>query len=74
VTEEVPPLTIWPVDRPRQWLFQVNRRQGKTELESLQTAVQRRRPFGSEIWQAMTAQRLGLESTFHPRGRPKKLK
>jgi RNA polymerase-binding protein DksA len=71
VTEEVPPLTIWPVDRPRQWLFQVNRRQGETELESLQTAVQRGRSFGSEIWQAMTAQRLGLESTFHSRGRPK---
>ena len=72
VTEDVPPLTNWPVDRPRQWLFQVNRQPAQTELESLQTAVQRGRPFGSEVWQAMAAQKLGLESTFHPRGRPKK--
>ena len=74
VTEDVPPLKAWPVERPRQWLFQVNRAQGKAELESLQTAVQRGRPFGSEIWQAMTAKKLGLESTFHARGRPKKCK
>ena len=25
VTDDVPPLTAWPVERPRQWLFQVNR-------------------------------------------------
>ena len=72
VTEDVPPLTPWPVERPRQWLFQVNRPPADSELKSLQTAVQRGRPFGSEIWQAMTARKLGLESTFHPRGRPKK--
>ncbi len=44
------------------------------ELELLQTAVKRGRPFGSEAWQAMTARKLGLESTFQPRGRPKKRK
>ena len=74
VTDDVPPLTAWPVDRPRQWLLQVNRPQGKAELEALQTAVQRGRPFGSALWQATTAQELGLESTFQPRGRPRKHK
>ncbi len=74
VTEDVPPLADGPVKRPRQWLFQVNRREGKSALESLQTAVQRDRPFGSEVWQAMTAHKLGLESTFRARGRPKKRK
>jgi putative transposase len=34
--------------------------------------VQRGRPFGSEKWQKATAKRLGLESTFRPRGRPRK--
>jgi putative transposase len=74
VTEDVPPLTDWPVERPRQWLLQVNRPQSKMELETVQTSVQRGRPFGSTIWQAMTAEKLGLESTFQPRGRPKKQK
>ena len=73
-TEDVPPLTNWPIDRPRQWLLQVNRPQPKTAEDALQTAVQRGRPFGSPTWQAMTAEKLGLESTFQPRGRPKKQK
>ena len=55
VTEDVPPLTKWPVERPRQWLLQVNRPQPKAELEAVQTSVQRDRPFGSAIWQAMTS-------------------
>jgi hypothetical protein len=74
VTEDVPPLADWPTERPRQWLLQVNRPEAKEELQALQTAVQRGRPFGSAIWQAMAAEKLGLESTFQPRGRPKKHK
>jgi len=72
VTEDKPPLTAWPVERPRQRLPQVNRSQGKTDLETLQTAVQRGRPYGSPTWQRLTAQKLRLESTFQARGRPKK--
>ncbi len=72
VTDDVPPLTPWPLERPRHWLRQVNRPEPKAQLESLRTAVQRGRPFGSETWQALTAKQLGLESTFQPRGRPKK--
>jgi putative transposase len=74
VTEDVPPLTNWPVERPRQWLLQVNRTQPKPELDALHTSDQRGRPFGSAVWQAMTAEKLGLESTFQPRGRPRKRK
>ena len=74
VIEDVPPLTDWPTGRPRQWLLQVNRPQLEEELDSLQTAVQRGRPFGSPTWQSMTAKKLGLESTFQPRGRPRKHK
>ena len=43
VTEDVPPLTEWPVERPRQWLFQVNRPQPKAELEAVQISSQRGR-------------------------------
>ena len=63
------PLTVWPVDRPRHWLLQVNRPQPKVELEALRTAVERGHPFGSLPWQATTAEQLGLESTFRTRGR-----
>ncbi len=72
VTEDMSPLTTWLIDRPRQWLLQVNRPQPKPELQTLQTAVQRGRPFGSTPWQAVIAHNLCLESTFRPRGRPKK--
>jgi putative transposase len=74
VTKDVPPLTEWPTSRPRQWLLQVNRPQAKAELEAVQMSVQRGRPFGSTIWQATTAEKLELESTFQPRGRPRKHK
>jgi hypothetical protein len=55
-------------------LIEVNRPQNEAELATRQTAVQRGRPFGSTIWQEITATKLGLESTFQPRGRPKKYK
>lgn len=72
VTDDVPPLTDWPVERPRQWLLQVNRAQPKAVLEQVRISVQRGRPFGNAAWQATTAKMLGLESTFQPRGRPRK--
>jgi putative transposase len=74
VTEDVPPLTAWPVERPRQWLLHANRSQPKSAIEAIQTSIKRGRPLGSAVWQAMTAGKLGLESTIQPRGRPKKHK
>jgi hypothetical protein len=50
-----------------------NRPQTIAELDVIRTSVQRRRPFGSEAWQVATAQKLGLESAFQPRGRPRNL-
>jgi putative transposase len=70
--EEVPALSEWPVPRPRSWTSLVNQVQTEAELESLRVSLQRGRPYGSESWQQQTAKRLGLEFTFHPRGRPRK--
>ncbi len=70
--EESPPLCDWPLIRPRNWAALVNRVETEAELETLRTSVLRGRPFGSETWQKRTAKRLGLESTFRARGRPKK--
>ncbi|MCC6682495.1 MAG: transposase [Phycisphaeraceae bacterium] len=72
VLEGVPPLTDWPVPRPRQWRRLVNLPQTAEELERIHESIRRGRPFGGETWQRRTAHALDLESTFRPRGRPKK--
>lgn len=65
-------LSAWPVDVPRNWIQLVNRPQTKDELEALQTATRRGRPLGDENWVRKTAERMELESTLQPRGRPRK--
>jgi putative transposase len=42
------------------------------ELERVRQIVQRGRPYGREEWTLQTAQRLGLEASLRPRGRPLK--
>ena len=69
---ESPPLSTWPVPRPRNWLDLVNQPQTEAELAALRLSVQRGRPFGSPTWSQRTAKRLGLEFTFRSRGRPRK--
>jgi putative transposase len=73
LTKGAPPLTPWPVERPTGWLLQVNRPPSEAIAESVRTSIGRGRPFGSETWQAATAEKLGLESAFRSRGRPRKV-
>lgn len=70
--QDKPVLCPWPVPRPTDWVARVNRSLTKKELEALRTCVVRGRPFGGESWQETIAKQLGLESTFRPRGRPRK--
>jgi hypothetical protein len=65
-------LTAWPVAEPEGWVDIVNKPQTDAELERLRVSVQRGRPYGKDAWSATAARKLGLESTFRPRGRPKK--
>jgi putative transposase len=67
-----PSFTPWPIDRPRDWTARVNRPFGAQEEEAVRRSIQRGQPFGSASWQASVATRLGLESLFRPRGRPRK--
>ena len=67
-----PALAPWPIERPRDWTARVNRPFGTKEEEAVQRSIRRGQPFGSESWQAEVAARLGLESAFRPRGRPRK--
>ena len=62
-----------PVPRCADWLDWVNQPQSEAELAALRKCVERGMPYGSESWQHATAARLGLESSLHPRGRPRKL-
>jgi putative transposase len=67
-----PALTPWPIDRPRDWTARVNRPFGPREEEAVLRSIRRGQPFGSGPWRTRVATRLGLESTFRPRGRPRK--
>jgi putative transposase len=63
------PLDHWPVKPASNWNALVGRPQTAAEVESLRLCVRRGRPYGDEQWQQRTSKRLGLESTFRPRGR-----
>jgi putative transposase len=65
-------LSAWPLAEPPGWLAEVNKPQSEAELEAVRRSVRRGQPYGSEDWSRGAAERLGLESTFRPRGRPRK--
>lgn len=66
-------LATWPVRRLPNWTKRVNQALTKKEQDALARSVTRGVPFGTEPWTAATVERIGLESTIRPRGRPKKL-
>ena len=67
-------LSEWPLPRPRQWRRLGNEAQTDTELKALRRSLKRGQPYGSEAWITQVVKKLGLESTMHSRGRPRKQK
>ncbi len=65
-------LSAWPLERPRRWLNLVNSAQTEAEVKALRHALKRGCPFGEASWSEKMVQRLGLEMTLRPRGRPRK--
>jgi putative transposase len=66
-------LSDWPLAvSEAEWLKEVNRAQTQAEVDAIRRSVQRGRPYGDDPWAKRVAGRLGLESTFRARGRPKK--
>jgi putative transposase len=65
-------LTEPPDGWPDDWLELVNQPQNQKELDAIRQSVLRSRPFGDQRWVARTAERLGLQCTLRPRGRPRK--
>ncbi len=69
--EERALLSDWPLPTPKSWLQYVNQPQSEAELVALRRSLQRGQPFGDERWVRRTAEKLGLQSTLRPRGRPR---
>lgn len=67
-----PWLHPWPVDRPRRWVAAVNQPMDEAVLQGVRGSVTRGVPLGGDRWRARVADRLGLETTLRPRGRPRK--
>jgi putative transposase len=65
-------LSPWPVSRPRNWPALVNQPQSEAELEAIRRSIARGAPLGDPDWVRQTAERLSLQSTLRPRGRPKR--
>jgi len=71
-----PPLLPWldvgPVPRHPGWREYVQVPHSEAELAALRRSVERSSPFGSPGWVERTAAVLGLESSLHSPGRPRK--
>jgi putative transposase len=65
-------LAPWPLSRQANWVQQVNEPLTESELAAVRRSVQRGSPFGGPRWRDRTVERLQLQITTRPRGRPKK--
>ena len=65
-----PLLSDWPIDRPRRWLELVNQPQTRAEESAMKTSIERSRPFGQLAWVQRTAEKLHLQQSLRPPGRP----
>ena len=65
-------LDPWRVDRPRNWLALVTQPMSETDSRRVRNSLARSRPLGSDSWTKEMAERLGLQYTLRPRGRPKR--
>ncbi len=71
--EVTPPL--WPGEpplRPADWSTRVNEPLSAGDLDRLRHSVRRGKPFETETWTQVIAERLGLATCLRPPGRPKK--
>jgi len=57
---------------PKDWVKRVNKPESSAEVEALRQCIGRGSPYGDPAWRVKTAKKLGLETTLHPRGRPRK--
>ena len=63
-------LSAWPIPRLPNWVEKVNEPLTERELAAVRRSAERGHLLGEPSRVESTAQRLGLASTLHPRGRP----
>ncbi len=61
-----------PLKLPDNWDMLINEIANSKHPKTLKNSLKRGTPFGDIEWQAITAKKMGLESTIRTRGRPKK--
>jgi putative transposase len=66
-------LDAWPLDRPRNWTALVNEPLRESERQRVKISLERGRPLGGDEWTQEIAERLNLEHTLNPPGRPLKI-
>ncbi len=59
---------------PKNWLGLIDLLPNETDLKKLEKCIRKGSPYGSDVWVTRTANRLELESTLRPRGRPRIIK
>jgi putative transposase len=64
-------LSDWPIDMPRNWDAWLDHGISPVESERIVTGIRRSRPLGDEAWTDRVAERLNLQHTLNPRGRPR---
>jgi putative transposase len=60
------------VERRRRWRATMRGAQDEAELATVRSSLRSGRPFGASQWTKRMADRLGIELTPRPRGRPRK--
>jgi putative transposase len=65
-------LSLWPVKRPANWTARVNAPLTARELDRVRVSIDRGRPYGGDEWVRQIVNKLGLEHTVRPEGRPRK--
>jgi putative transposase len=64
-------LSAWPLPRQPNWVQHVNEPLTESELLAVRRSVDRGSPFGGQPWRERTVERLELQTTIRPRGRPR---
>jgi putative transposase len=64
-------LSPWPLSRKSGWVDHVNAPQSDAEVAAIRHSIDRGSPLGDSDWSQQTVEKLDLQSTLRPRGRPK---
>lgn len=63
-------LSDWPIERPDDWVAEVNRAQTPAEEEAIARSIKRGCPLGTHEWVKRVSKKYDLANTLRPRGRP----